>query len=146
MNKMRVYLQICKASPVAATAATRRDYAETVPADAVPIQSVIAKIKYLASLEPTELAAKLDTEDGVSLAQPEIEPEELQSLLRPWNATRRASPDPLTDRQYDAFLRGEHRTPHGRCRRTIRLIICNRRVEHRGGGAVDLVQKSSCAL
>jgi hypothetical protein len=108
MNKLRVYLQICKASPVAATAATRKDYEETVPADAVPIRRVIAKIKHLASLEPTELADKLDTEEGANLAQVEIEPAELQSLLRPWNSIRRASPDPLTDGQYDAFLRGEH--------------------------------------
>ena len=108
MNKLRVYLQICEASPVAATAATRRDYEEAVPADAVPIRRVIAKIKHLASLEPTELADKLDTEEGANLAQVEIEPAELQSLLRPWNAIRRASSDPLTDGQYDAFLRGEH--------------------------------------
>ena len=108
MSKMRVYLQICRASPAAATAATRRDYEEAVPADAVPIRSVIVKIKHLASLEPTELAVKLDTEEGANLDQVEIDPMELQSLLRPWKSIRRASPDPLTDGQYDAFLRGEH--------------------------------------
>ena len=108
MNKMRIYLQGSEAAPRAATAPASEDYKETVPANAVPIQSVIAKIKYLASLEPTELAAKMNTEEGACLAQVEIEPAELQSLLRPWNAIRRASSDPLTDGQYDAFLRGEH--------------------------------------
>jgi hypothetical protein len=78
------------------------------PADAVPLLSVIEKIKYLASLEPTELATTMDVDEGASLAQVETEPVELKSLLHPWNAIRRASPEQLTDEQYDAFLKGEH--------------------------------------
>jgi hypothetical protein len=50
----------------------------------------------------------MDTDEGASLAQVETEPVELKSLLRPWNAIRRASPGQLTDEQYDAFLKGEH--------------------------------------
>jgi hypothetical protein len=50
----------------------------------------------------------MDSEEDAGVAQVEIDPVELQSLLRPWNAIGRASPDLLTDGQYDAFLRGKH--------------------------------------
>jgi hypothetical protein len=131
MNKMMIYLQSSKTAPratgdrsrgftppefalreqqseTAATTARTEGSNETLPADAVPLTGVIARIKYLASLEPTELATKMDTEEGATLAQVETEPVELKSLLRPWNAIRRASPAQLTDEQYDAFLKGEH--------------------------------------
>jgi hypothetical protein len=88
--------------------AKSEDFNETLPADAVPLLSVIEKIKYLVSLEPTELATKMDTEEGASFAQVETEPVQLKSLPRPWNAIRRASPEQLTDEQYAAFLKGEH--------------------------------------
>ena len=104
MNNMMIYLQSRKTAPMATGDRSRGD----TPADAVPLQSVIEKIKYLAALEPTELATTMDTDEGASLAQVETEPVELKSLLRPWNAIRRASPEPLTDEQYDAFLKGEH--------------------------------------
>jgi hypothetical protein len=125
MNKMFIYLRNEKSAPIATqeegtereavgkkfaewTKADSEVLYESIPLDAVPLTSVIQRIKYLASLDPTELARKMDTEEGASLAQVETEPVELNSLLRPWNAIRRASPEPLTGAQYDAFLKGEH--------------------------------------
>jgi hypothetical protein len=130
MNKLMIYLQGRQVPPIPtgedpsgaprkitlqekkfeAPAATPEgdDVNETIPSDAVPLLSVIAKIKYLASLGPTELAEKMDTQEGANLAQVETETAEPRSLLRPWKAIRRASPKQLTDKQYDAFLRGEH--------------------------------------
>jgi len=123
MNKMMIYLQSPKATPDApgsrlhgAKASDHAGYGQSEaakgrePADAVPLSSVVEKIKYLASLEPTELALKMDTEEGAILAQVETEPMEIESLLRPWSAIRRATPEQLTSEQYDAFLRGEHPT------------------------------------
>jgi hypothetical protein len=104
MNKMMIYLQSRKTAPMSTGDRSRGD----TPADAVSLLSAIERIKYLASLEPTELAKKMDADEGASLGQVETEPVELKSLLRPWNAIRRASPGQLTDEQYDAFLKGEH--------------------------------------
>src|ERR1700735_2780691 len=127
MNKMTIYLQSRKSSPIAtreegaARKAVRKKFEtestrpgievlvhKSIPLDAVPLMSVIERIKYLASLDPTELARKMDSEEGASLAQVETEPVELNSLLRPCSAIRLASPDPLTGEQYNAFLNGEH--------------------------------------
>ena len=75
------------------------------------IQDLVDRVVALANLSATDVSDLMDTEKGTELARldvVELEGADPESYLRPWDSIERASPAPLTDPQYDRFLRGEH--------------------------------------
>src|SRR5258707_12299113 len=77
------------------------------PAEEVTLEMLSRRVWALAQMDPTTVADILGGDEGIPL--PEVSPSDLapEKLLRPWDSVVRASPEPLTDRQYKKFLQGE---------------------------------------
>jgi len=77
------------------------------PAEEVTLEMLSRRVWALAQMDPTTVADILGGDEGIPL--PEVSPSNLapEKLLRPWESVVRASPEALTDRQYEKFLQGE---------------------------------------
>jgi hypothetical protein len=76
-------------------------------AEEVTLEKLSRRVWALAQMDPTTVADILSGNEGIPLpdvSAPNLAPEQ---LLRPWDSVVRASPEPLTDRQYKKFLQGE---------------------------------------
>jgi len=77
------------------------------PAEEVTLEILSRRVWALAQMDPTTVADIMSANEGIPLpdvSAPNLAPEQ---LLRPWDSVVRASPEPLTDRQYKKFLQGE---------------------------------------
>jgi hypothetical protein len=77
------------------------------PAEEVTLEMLSRRVWALAQMDPTTVADLLSGNEGIRLpdvSAPKLAPEQ---LLRPWDSVVRASPEPLTVRQYKKFLQGE---------------------------------------
>jgi hypothetical protein len=61
----------------------------------------------LSQLDPTEVVELASNEETSGFFDLPISPVDANKLLRPWSEVARASPHPLSDRQYAAFIRGQ---------------------------------------
>jgi hypothetical protein len=79
----------------------------TAPAEEVTLETLSRRVWALAQMDPTTVADLLGGNEGIPL--PDVTPSNLapEQLLRPWDSVVRASPEPLTDRQYKKFLQGD---------------------------------------
>jgi len=76
-------------------------------AEEVTLEILSRRVWALAQMDPTTVADIMSANEGIPLpdvSAPNLAPEQ---LLRPWDSVVRASPEPLTDRQYKKFLQGE---------------------------------------
>jgi hypothetical protein len=65
------------------------------------------RIRALSLMDPEEVTNLAKKEPRSELLNLKVQKRDAGELLRPWSSIKRASPAPLTDEQYDAFLRGD---------------------------------------
>jgi hypothetical protein len=65
------------------------------------------RIRTLSLMDPEDVMNLARREPRSDLLDLKVKKPEAGELLRPWPSIKRASPLPLTDEQYEAFLRGE---------------------------------------
>jgi hypothetical protein len=77
------------------------------PAGEATLEMLSRRVWALAQMDPATVADILSGDERIPL--PDVSPSNLapEKLLRPWDTVVRASPAPLTDRQYRKFLQGE---------------------------------------
>jgi hypothetical protein len=74
----------------------------------VALEEVLERIQQIAVMTPTELAVLMGSAEGSKIVDYPIERLDSRKLLRSWDSVGRASPGPLTEGQYETFLRGQH--------------------------------------
>jgi hypothetical protein len=72
------------------------------------INALVERVIELAQMAPDEIVELVDSGEADKLLDiKELELHDgFQSLLRPWNSIKRASPRPLSDEEYKRFLQG----------------------------------------
>ena len=100
------------------------------PAEEVTLEILSRRVWALAQMDPTTVADIMSANEGIPLpdvSAPNLAPEQ---LLRPWDSVVRASPEPLTDRQYKKFLQGEDISSEAIIERDMaRTYAANRNLE-----------------
>lgn len=74
----------------------------------MPLDELLRRIQAMARMSPTELAERMDSEEGSQIADFDSEEIDPDSLVRDWDQIGRATPRALEEAQYQAFLQGLH--------------------------------------